>query len=38
VVVIAKGVNNTATKLKVLHAIEAVLDISNGSIEILSSE
>jgi len=38
VVVTAKGVNNTATKLKVLHAIEAVLDISNGSIEILSSE
>lgn len=37
VIVTADGVNNTATKLKVLHAVEAVLEISNGSIEILSS-
>ena len=38
VIVTAKGVDNTATKLKVLHAIEAVIDINNGNIEILSSE
>lgn len=38
VVVTAKGVNDTATKLKVLHAIEAVIEIKNGSIEILSSD
>ncbi len=37
VVVTAKGVNDTATKLKVLHAIEAVIDIKSGNIEILSS-
>ncbi len=38
VIVTAKGVDNIATKLKVLHAIEAVIDINNGNIEILSSE
>lgn len=38
VIVTAKGVNNTATKLKVLHAVEAVVTIENGNIEILSSE
>ncbi len=38
VLVTAKGVNNTNNRLKVLHAIEAVIDIKNGSIEILSSE
>ena len=38
VLVTAKGVNNTSNKLKVLHAIEAVIDIKNGNIEILSSE
>ena len=38
VVVTAKGVGNTTNKLKVLHAIEAVIDINNGNIEILSSE
>ncbi len=38
VIVTAKGVNNTQTKLKVLRAVEAVLDIKNGSIEILSSD
>ena len=37
VIVTAKGVEKTAIKLKVLHAIEAVLDITNGNIEILSS-
>ena len=38
VVITAKGVSNTSTKLKVLHAVEAVIDINNGNIEILSSE
>ncbi len=38
VLVTAKGVNNTANKLKVLHAVQAVIDITNGNIEILSSE
>lgn len=38
VLVTAKGVSNTSNRLKVLHAIEAVIDIKNGNIEILSSE
>ena len=38
VIITAKGVENTSTKLKVLHAVEAVLDITNGNIEILSSK
>ena len=38
VLVTAKGVNNTSNKLKVLHAVQAVIDIKNGNIEILSSE
>ena len=38
VLVTAKGVNITANKLKVLHAIQAVIDVTNGNIEILSSE
>ncbi len=38
VLVTAKGVNNTTNKLKVLHAVEAVIEIQNGNIEILSSE
>ena len=38
VLVTAKGVKETANKLKVLHAIQAVLDIKQGNIEILSSE
>lgn len=38
VIVTAEGVENTSTKLKVLHAIQAVLDITNGNIEILSSK
>jgi len=37
VLVTAKGVTNTTNKLKVLHAIEAVIDVKNGNIEILSS-
>ena len=38
VIVTAKGLNDTAKRLKVLHAVEAVIDITNGNIEILSSE
>ena len=38
IIVTANGVNNTAAKLKVLRAIEAVVDISSGSIEILSRD
>lgn len=38
ILITAKGVNNTNNKLKVLHAVESVVDISNGNIEILSSE
>lgn len=37
IVVVAKGVDNTSVKMNVLRAIEAVLDISNGCVEILSS-
>ena len=38
VVVTAKDVNDVSNKMKVLHAVEAVIDIKTGSIEILSSE
>ena len=38
VLVTAKGVNVTANKLKILHAIEALIEVNNGNIEILSSE
>ena len=38
VLVTAKGVNNTINKMKVLHAIESVIDIESGNIQILSSE
>lgn len=38
VIVTAKGVGDTSVKLKVLHAVQAVIDITNGNIEILSSE
>ena len=37
ILVVAKGVENTNVKLNVLKAIEAVVDINNGSVEILSS-
>lgn len=37
VLVTAKGVSETGVKMKVLHAIEAVLDVRNGNIEILSN-
>ena len=38
VIITAEGVEMTAVKLKVLHAVEAVLDITNGNVEILSSK
>ncbi len=38
VIVTAKGVGDTANKLKVLKALEAVIDITNGNVEILSSD
>ena len=38
ILITAKGVNNATNKLKVLHAVEAIIDIKNGNIEILSSE
>ncbi len=38
VLITAKGVSDTATKLKILQAVEAVIDITNGNIEILSSD
>lgn len=37
VVVVAKGVENTGVKMNILKAIQAVIDISNGRIEILTS-
>ncbi|MBE7076798.1 MAG: hypothetical protein E7374_02770 [Clostridiales bacterium] len=38
VLVTAKGLNNTTTRMKVLHAIETVINISDGNIEILSRD
>lgn len=38
IIITAKGLNDTARRLKVLHAVEAVVDVTNGNIEILSSE
>lgn len=38
VVVTAKGVNDVSLKMKVLQAVEAVLEITRGNIQILSSE
>ena len=38
VVVTAKGVNDISLKMKVLQAVEAVLEITRGNIQILSSE
>lgn len=37
VIIVADGVSNTATKLNVLKAVQAVIDITSGSIEILQS-
>lgn len=38
VLITAKGVESTSNKLKVLHAVQAVIDVTNGNIEVLSSE
>ena len=38
VLITAKGVNNATIKMKVLHAVQAVIKITNGNIEILSSD
>lgn len=38
IVITANGVKNTTNKLKVLHAVEAVIEVKSGSIEILSSD
>ncbi len=37
IVIVAKGVENTQVKMNVLKAVQAVVDISSGRIEILSS-
>lgn len=37
VVIVAKGVENTAVKMNILKAVQAVIDITSGRIEILSS-
>ncbi len=37
VLVTANGVEDVGVKVKVLHAIEAVLDVKNGNVQILSS-
>jgi len=37
IVIVAKGVENTAVKMNILKAVQAVIDISSGRIEILSS-
>ena len=37
IIITANGVNDTTTKMRVLHAVQAVIDITNGNIEILSS-
>lgn len=38
IVITANGVKDTTNKLKVLHAVEAVIEVKSGSIEILSSD
>ena len=37
IVIVAKGVENTLVKMNILKAVQAVIDISSGRIEILSS-
>ena len=37
IVIVAKGVENTAVKLNILKAVQAVVDVSSGRIEILKS-
>lgn len=38
IIITAKGVSDTYTRMKVLHAVEAVVEVKNGNIEILSCE
>ncbi len=38
VLVTASGVEDVGVKIKVLHAIEAVIDVTNGNIQILSNK
>lgn len=38
VLITASGLNDVKTKMKVLHAVEAVIEVTNGKIEILSSK
>ncbi|MBR1987854.1 MAG: hypothetical protein IKA36_02320 [Clostridia bacterium] len=38
IVITAKGVKDTTLKMKVLRAVQTVVDVNNGRIEILSSE
>lgn len=38
ILVTANGLSNASLKLKVLKAIETVIDVTNGNIEILSSD
>lgn len=37
VLITAKGVDNTYAKMKVLHAVETVIDVSSNNIQIFSS-
>ena len=37
VLIVAKGVENTTVKMNILKAVQSVIDISSGRIEILSS-
>ena len=37
VIITGNGLQNTAIKMKVLHAVEAVIEVTNENIEILSS-
>ena len=37
IVIVAKGVENTQVKMNILKAVQAVIDISSGRIEILKS-
>ena len=38
VLITAKGVDNTFTKMKVLHAVETVIDVSQNNVQIFSSK
>lgn len=38
IIITAKGLNNTSLKMKVLQAVEAVIDVKNNNIALLSSD